>query len=246
MRVFAVLDLMGGQVVRGIAGRRDQYRPLVSRLVRTSEPFEVARAFRDRFGLSDLYVADLDAIAGAAPALGIFSALQHDGFRLLIDAGLRTPADAEPLVSLGAQGIVAGLETLAGPVALAALLEQCGPAKLVFSLDLRDGQPLLGSLEWGVADAWDIANLAVDLGAQRILVLDLARVGLASGTATEELCGRLKKKWPRIEVLTGGGIRGSSDLDRLKAIGVDGVLMASALHSESLTRKDLRAMREND
>src|SRR5437660_464634 len=32
MRVLPVLDLLGGQVVRGVGGQRHQYRPVVSRL----------------------------------------------------------------------------------------------------------------------------------------------------------------------------------------------------------------------
>src|SRR5205809_499111 len=90
MRIFPVLDLMHGQVVRGIAGRRSEYRPLQSSLTDSAHPQAVARAIRVHFRLSDLYLADLDAIAGQPPAIDIFTALQAEGFTLLIDAGLRT------------------------------------------------------------------------------------------------------------------------------------------------------------
>jgi hypothetical protein len=68
MRIIPVMDLMAGQVVRGIAGRRAEYRPLVSPLCGSSAPLEVARAFRG-LGFSEMYLADLDAIAGATPAI---------------------------------------------------------------------------------------------------------------------------------------------------------------------------------
>ena len=42
MKILPVIDLMGGQVVRGVAGRRDQYRPVVSRLTPSSAPLDVA------------------------------------------------------------------------------------------------------------------------------------------------------------------------------------------------------------
>ena len=32
MEVIPVIDLLGGQVVRGVAGRRDEYRPIVSQI----------------------------------------------------------------------------------------------------------------------------------------------------------------------------------------------------------------------
>ena len=69
MRVVAVLDLMGGKVVRGVGGRRSEYRPVVSRLTTSCDPVAVAEAFRQQLGIDELYLADLDAIAGARPAL---------------------------------------------------------------------------------------------------------------------------------------------------------------------------------
>src|SRR5262245_32896730 len=121
MRVIPVLDLKDGQVVRGIAGRRHEYRPVVSRLTPSSQPADVARAFRDHLGLTELYLADLDAIAGAPPALPAYAAVRALGLRLWVDAGVRDLADAEPLAAAGIEGIVAGLETLRGPAALEGL-----------------------------------------------------------------------------------------------------------------------------
>ena len=93
--ILPVLDLMHGQIVRGIAGRRDAYRPIVSRLTDSAEPLAVARAFRSHFGFTEFYLADLDAIQHGQPALAIHDQLQQDGFRLWIDAGLCTDGDAD-------------------------------------------------------------------------------------------------------------------------------------------------------
>src|SRR5262249_52086733 len=75
MRVVPVLDLKGGVVVRGVGGRRREYRPVVSRLVGSCAPADVAAAFAHHFGLRELYVADLDAIAGAPTSLAIYGEL---------------------------------------------------------------------------------------------------------------------------------------------------------------------------
>ena len=88
MRILPVLDLKGGQVVRGVAGRRKEYRPIVSRIVSSAEPLAVARAFREQFGLRELYVADLDAIAGGPPDQATLVDLLDDGFQLWVDAGV--------------------------------------------------------------------------------------------------------------------------------------------------------------
>jgi HisA/HisF family protein len=234
MRILPVLDLLGGQVVRGIAGRRQDYRPVVSRLTRSSHPLDVARAFRKHFGLTELYVADLDAIAGQEPAWSLFSALRAEGFHLWIDAGVREAARGRLLAEQGA-GVVAGLETLAGPAVLAELVRDLG-GRLVFSLDLCGGVPLGKTDAWQGADAWSLAEQAVALGVGRLLVLDLSRVGSNTGTGTDVFCGRLAAAHPEVEVWAGGGVRGLADLRRLQACGVRAVLVATALHDGGLTR----------
>ena len=238
MRVLPVIDLMHGQVVRGIAGLRHQYQPIRSSLTASTEPLAVAEAFRDHFGLTNLYVADLGAIDGESPSLATFNALQERGFTLLIDAGLRMAADALPLLDVGVAGLVAGLETLAGPEVLAALVESVGPARIVFSLDMKEHRPL-GAVAWPARDAFAIASNAIGLGTRRMLVLDLAHVGTGRGTGTEDICRQLKQAWPDVEVLAGGGVRGREDLQRLRLCGIDRVLLASALHDGTLRRQDV-------
>src|SRR5436190_11036951 len=97
MLILPVLDLKNGQVVRGLAGRRHEYQPIVSRLTASCCPVEVACAFRAHFALTELYVADLDAIEGAPPAVRVYTALRSEGFRVWIDAGVRSVANMAPL-----------------------------------------------------------------------------------------------------------------------------------------------------
>src|SRR5262245_46608350 len=238
MRVIAVLDLMGGVVVRGVGGRRHEYRPVVSTLTPSSAPLDVARALATHLGLRELYVADLDAIAGAPPARAVYAALRADGFRLWVDAGVRGVGDAEALAA-EADTVVAGLETVAGLEALAAMAGRLG-GRLVFSLDLRAGVPLTGAAVWGT-DPWRIAQHRIGAGVCRILVLELARGGVGEGVGTEALCARLAAH-PGVEVSAGGGVRGRGDLLKLKEAGVSAALVASALHDGRLGRADLEGL----
>jgi phosphoribosylformimino-5-aminoimidazole carboxamide ribotide isomerase len=239
MYVLPVLDVMNGVVVRGVAGRRKQYRPIVSRLTSSTQPLDVARAFREHFGLSELYVADLDAIAGQPPALEAYAALRAHGFCVAIDAGIRRAVDGEVLAATDIEAIVAGLETLAGPEELTKLCRQVGGSRVVFSLDLKDGRPLGNLAAWQETDPLALASRAVACGVRRLIVLDLARVGVGSGTGTEDLCRSLALGFPNVEVLAGGGIHSAADLERLRQCGVAGVLIASALHDGRLSRANL-------
>lgn len=241
MAILPVLDLMGGQVVRGVAGRRAEYRPVVSRLTTEATPLAVARAFREQFGFDELYLADLDALAGAPPALDVYRRLHDDGFRLWVDAGLRTTTDAVPLLEVGVASIIAGLETVDGPAALSALVECVGAGRLVFSLDLTDGTPLTQPGAWSGADADAIAAAAFAQGVRRLLVLDLRRVGVGTGAGTEPLVARLRQQHPALEITAGGGVRDIADVGRLRTAGADRVLVASALHDGRIAPADVAA-----
>jgi HisA/HisF family protein len=249
MRIVPVLDVMHGEVVRGVGGRRQEYRPIISRLVPSSRPLDVADALATYVGCRELYVADLDAIRGGEPAWPLYAALRRQGFRLWVDAGIRRMSRACQLAEVGIDSIVAGLETVAGPDELAKMVRAFGE-QLVFSLDLHQGKPL-GNLDaWRIGrinasvDAKGVATQAVQFGVSRLLVLDLARVGLERGTGTRDLCADLCATHPHLSVSAGGGVRHRGDLEDLRNCGVQVVLAASALHDGRLTRADLEGLGE--
>jgi len=238
MQIIPVLDLLDGHVVRGVGGQRETYRPIESDLVAGANPLEIATAFRDQFGLSRLYVADLNAIQNQALDVATITALVEAGFDLMVDAGLTDHQGAGQLLDLGATSVIAGLETLYGPEALAVLCQRHGSERIMFSLDLQAGQPLTPTSNWGHCDAASLAAQAVTCGAQRMIVLDLSGVGTNCGVGTLELCGQLRRRYPELELITGGGVRGVDDLLTLRDQGLDGVLVASALHDGTLTPAD--------
>ena len=91
MRVIPVIDLKGGAAVHAVRGERERYRPLRSRIAAGSDPVGLTRAVRARFGLEELYVADLDAIAGGPGNPAVLAALAGEA-RVMVDAGAATPA----------------------------------------------------------------------------------------------------------------------------------------------------------
>ena len=68
MRVVGVLDLLGDRAVHARGGQRALYEPV---LMVAGEPIQpgyapdLARAYVDRLGLDEIYVADLTAIAAS-------------------------------------------------------------------------------------------------------------------------------------------------------------------------------------
>ncbi len=242
MRIIPVIDLKAGKVVRGVGGRRDEYQPILSRLTNSHEPLAVARTFVERFAPQELYIADLDAIERATPALEAISRIQALGAPLWVDGGVRGAADAQRLVGSGVDRVVCGLETLTGPDDLDEIVAAIGRDRVIFSLDLRAGL-LLGNVDrWQAADAADVQSvieLVVRTGIKRVIVLDLARVGMNDGAGTEEICRTMLARHAGVEFFIGGGVRDVRDLMGFETLGIKGALVASALHDGTISPADL-------
>ncbi len=244
MQILPVIDLKGGLVVRGMAGDRVNYRPINSRLCDNAQGASVARGLIDAFGFRSAYVADLDAIEGAEPDWRAYESLLGCGLELWVDAGVGTQTRATTLAQFTAAErslarIIVGLESLAEPRQLDELLEIMTPERLVFSLDLKQGRPLTSSALWP-QDPHAIADFVAELGVTQLIVLDLAGVGVSAGVPTLDLCCALRRRYPLLQLTTGGGVRGRDDLDALAEEELDYVLIASALHNGVLGVDDIR------
>jgi HisA/HisF family protein len=240
MRVIPVIDLMGGVAVHAVRGERERYRPLRSRIAAGSDPVDLARAMRERFGLEEIYVADLDAIAGGAGSADAVGALAREG-RVMVDAGAATAAAVVRQLELGVARVVIGTESLPGAVAFGRLRAELPDAPLVLSLDLRAGRVVSPDPALSGAAAVDALARFAEAGAREAIVLDLARVGSGGGPDVT-LLGELHARFPHVELLAGGGVRHAADLRALAGAGARGALVATALHDGALGADELRAL----
>jgi phosphoribosylformimino-5-aminoimidazole carboxamide ribotide isomerase len=261
VRIIPVLDVMGGQVVRAVGGRRSEYRPIKSRLTKSTEPIDVAKALLEASGSDRLYVADLDAITNpnAESDLGGRLAAALPRATIWLDSGIRTRADMVNKLShviwrrtrlswlvgdeqrLNVIPVLA-TETLSGPEMASLAGKEFGPG-LVFSVDLRDGRLLGEHAQWREAgtdedsDPLTVAKVGLSAsGASHLILLDLARVGRGEGTGTERWVAQARQMFPQVEIVAGGGVRDWDDVRRLGDAGADAVLVASALHDGTLAR----------
>jgi phosphoribosylformimino-5-aminoimidazole carboxamide ribotide isomerase len=236
MRIIGVIDLAGGRAVHARGGRREHYAAVASAAGRRvdGDPLALALAYRAQ-GIDEIYLADLDAIAGGGPPHAVVPSIASVGMPLWLDAGVSSVDAMNNAAGAGAARVVVGLETLSSFDALDAM---CGDAAgdIAFSLDLRHGMPM------GFADmAIDaIARRAAAAGVTAMTVIDVARVGMGHGPDVA-MVARVRDAAPGLLLAAGGGVRGPDDLARLAEAGCDGVLVATALHDGRLTAQDVAA-----
>jgi phosphoribosylformimino-5-aminoimidazole carboxamide ribotide isomerase len=231
MRVVGVIDLKDGTAVHAVRGERERYRPVHSVVTRDDgDPVSLARGFRG-LGLEELYVADLDAITGTGDNRATIAALAAEA-RVMVDAGVTEPQQVRALLDLGADRVIAGTESLREPDAL--------PDGVVLSVDLRDGRLLSPDPGLRGLSALDAVTRLHRPGLRELIVLDLARVGSGAGLDFE-LIRELHATFPDVELLAGGGVRDIADLHALRDAGAAGALVATALHTGVIGRRELRS-----
>jgi phosphoribosylformimino-5-aminoimidazole carboxamide ribotide isomerase len=246
VRVIPVLDLMAGRAVWARGGIRSAYAPVQSALLQEAgDAVALARACRGTLGCEECYVADLDAIMGGPLQDALLRRLAAVGSRLLADVGAAGPAQAGNALAAGADRVIVGLETLPSFGALAAIVQAHGRDRVIFSLDLRAGDPVVRPGSSHRMGALALVEDAVQAGVPAVIVLDLARVGSGAGVDLA-LGAEIRRAHPGLELLIGGGIASARDLADAAAAGYDGALVASALHDGRLDAASLEASRRLD
>lgn len=236
--MIPVLDILGGEVVQAVAGERHLYRPIKSTLVDSSNPLQVARAFKEKLARTFLYAADLDAIMGSGDNSRVLREIkQRFNFMMMVDSGSATSNDAMRLLQQGFDYVVLGTETLHSLDALKSIMDSPIRERIIVSLDVKLQRTLSRCIELSGLEPVEAANLLHEYGVRRLILLELDRVGTLKGPnfkLLEKLC-----RMPFDEIFAGGGVRDRNDLWALKKLNISGVLIASALHTGRLTLRDL-------
>ena len=240
MRIIPVIDVMNGIVVRAVAGRRVEYRPVVSRLTKSTDPIEVARAMLDATGAKELYVADLDSIRDSDRPSSIAQDLTEQFPRTTIfgDAGVS-------LAVLQSASTARNIRPVLGTESVRCLDElelfiRSSSSNFAVSFDLNGGEWVGDREVWqpcGVGPATNLGRvltlLVERMTPRHLIMLDVARVGTYSSSGMEGLIEFARTVHPR-DLIVGGGVGGWDDVKRLEDAGADAVLVASALHDGRL------------
>ncbi|HDM36167.1 MAG TPA: hypothetical protein ENG09_02780 [Candidatus Syntrophoarchaeum butanivorans] len=227
LRLIFVLDILDGVTVHAVGGMRDSYRPvhLSSKIVDDSDPIAVISAVRP----DETYIADLNAITQTSEHSSSASLIpqirERGGTRVMLDMGVRSGEDLE-LASRIADSVVIGTET-----ASLELIEHASGKGVFLSIDIRNGEVLTSDHRLK-APPLGLLDLMNSFELEGIIILNLSHVGMKKGLDTrfiEQAVGRSDHP-----ILVGGGIRGVHDLDLLGQIGVEGALVATAVHDGSI------------
>lgn len=220
MKVIPVIDIKDRIAVMAIGGKRNEYKPIKSKLIDSSDPLDVAGAYK-AMGFDRIYIADLDGILYSRPNLDIMGRiLKETEIPIIADLGRwalensTIPARVVPIVASEDFNSLRLFEFL---------------EEFIVSIDVKNNQ-LLCEMPFHLHGFIDMIK---DIKINEIILLDMDRIGMSSGPNLG-LCSYALKNLPGKNIIYGGGIRNSSDLEALGKIGISGVLVGSAIHSGAI------------
>ena len=226
MEIIPVIDIRQNQVVHAIKGQRQNYRPLQSSLCNSHSPEDIVQVFIDSYPFKTIYIADLDAIQDTSNNEQLIEQLldKFQSVSFWVDQGISSVVE---LKNSSRRQHIIGSETDISPETLYELVT-LDPG-IILSLDFQT-KTFLGHP--------DLLQ-KTDLWPERIIIMSLSHVGSNEGP-DYKLISELQKIAGGRKIYVAGGVRHEEDLHSLNDVGIDGVLIATALHTQQIIADTIR------
>jgi phosphoribosylformimino-5-aminoimidazole carboxamide ribotide isomerase len=242
MIVFPAIDLRHGRCVRLRQGRAED------ETVYGNDPSVVARHWVGQ-GAEWLHVVNLDSAFAESHADKSVSSLPINLRRLSeihtaapetpiqFGGGLRSLADVETALSLGATRTILGTVAVENPDLVVDALERFGTERIVVAIDARNGQVSThGWLQTSTLTAAALGRAMYQQGVARAVYTNIARDGMLTGVDVEATAALAQETG--LQVIASGGVASLADIARLKqyaGAGIEGVIIGQALYTGAVS-----------
>jgi phosphoribosylformimino-5-aminoimidazole carboxamide ribotide isomerase len=233
MKIIPAIDIIEGKCVRLTQGDYSQKK------IYNENPVEVAKEFEGA-GLRFLHVVDLDgAKAGSIKNLKTIEAIVNNT-KLIVDVGggIKTAQDIRLLFESGVAQVNLGSIAIKDSRLVCEWLAQFGIDRIIISADVRNERIALhGWLEQSETSIYDFIASFNEPNLY-VTCTDIANDGMLSGTNTK-LYQSILKQYPSVRLIASGGVSKIGDLDELKKIVVEGVIIGKAIYENKISLNEL-------
>jgi phosphoribosylformimino-5-aminoimidazole carboxamide ribotide isomerase len=237
-RIIPVIDILNSRAVHAIKGERDKYKPLLSKILSTSNPLEIVKILNNQFHFKEVYIADLDAIIKNKPNFKLLTLLLDDPMlNILLDPGIKDEEDILNYLKFKLNKLILGLETINNLNVLKEAINIIGSDALCISIDMYKGKIITKLKEFKGQTPVKFIKILNNLNIKEIILLDLYRVGQKLG-GIPPLYLKVRNKFQG-EILVGGGVKDFNDIKLLYNHKFSGVLIGTALYDGSIKIENL-------
>ena len=225
MRIIPAIDIIDGKCVRLTQGDYDQ------ETIYDERPLEVAKRF-EAAGLQYLHLVDLDgAKAGKVVNWKVIESIStNTTLQVDFGGGIKTEAEIHQLFNAGVRQVNLGSIAVKAPDLVASWIKSFGADKIILSADVKGEKIAIGGwLEDSSIDITDFISDYQKKGIQYVTCTDISTDGMLTGPNVS-LYLKLLDTFPTIKLIASGGVSGMADIEALKKINIDGVIVGKAIY----------------
>jgi phosphoribosylformimino-5-aminoimidazole carboxamide ribotide isomerase len=230
MRIFPAVDILGGQCVQLVQGRRESATAF-------GDPLSCATRWLDQ-GADALHVVNLDgAFGNSGKNAGLITDLvKKTGVEIELGGGIRTIEDAARWLETGVSRVIIATLATEKPESIRTLADEHGSECVMAGVDARGGQIAVHGWQETAGDYLAWARRFEELGAGSLLYTNVDVEGLQQGVRFGPV--RRLIDHVHIPVVVAGGVSARSDVTGLRDAGASGAVLGSALYSGKITLKE--------
>ena len=227
MKIFPAVDILDGQCVQLVQGRRETATAY-------GDPLRCASRWIDE-GADALHVINLDgAFGNATKNAGLIRDLiKKTGVEIELGGGIRSVKDGARWLSTGVSRIIISTLATREPESIRLLADEFGSDRIMAGVDAKGGQIAVEGWQKTKGDVLTWVERFESLGAGSLLYTNVDVEGLQQGVRfgpVNELISRTK-----LPVVVAGGVSTPQDVAGLKEAGAYGAVLGSALYSKKIT-----------
>lgn len=224
MIIYPAVDIKDGKCVRL---RQGSYSDIT---VFGDDPLEMALRWQ-KAGARFLHVVDLDGARGQGKNNRnvIGEIVRTLDIPVQTGGGIRTMADIDEILSLGAARVILGTSAVKDPELVRQSVARYGE-RIAVGIDAKNGMVAIEGWEkTSGLPAVDFARQMEELGVRTIIYTDIARDGMLSGPNFDAM--KEMRQAVSMSVIASGGVSSIDDLLMLKLIGMAGAIVGKAIYT---------------
>lgn len=240
MRIIPAIDIIDGKCVRLTKGDYD------TKKIYSENPLEVAKQF-EAFGIEYLHLVDLDG--AKAKHIVNYKVLEQIASKtnLKIDfgGGLKSNEDLNIAFNSGAKQITGGSIAVSDRATFEGWLSKYGSQKIILGADSNNGKIAING--WQDNSKEEVVSFIKAYQRkhiQYVICTDISKDGMLEGPSLElyktiiKQCSSISGA-QSIKLIASGGVSSINDLEDLKTIGCEGVIIGKAIYENRISLKEL-------
>ena len=235
MRIIPAIDIIDSKCVRLTQGDYNRKK------VYSEDPLEVAREFEAE-GIEFLHLVDLDGARDRKVTNWdiVKSICSQTNLTVDFGGGIENKEDIQKLFDLGIKQVNLGSIAVKQPEVVYEWINEFGQEKIIISADVKNEMVAIsGWQEDSRISVLNLINQYRPKGIQYITCTDINADGMLTGPNLV-LYKVLLHQFTDLKLVASGGVSNLADIEKLREVGVDGVIVGKAIYEGQVSIKDLR------